>query len=36
MVMLPIAFYPFSKTLFLGFHLWFHPAELDETEAERR
>jgi len=27
MVLLPVLFYPFSKTLFLGFHLLFHPAE---------
>ena len=27
MVVLPIVFYPFSKTLFLGMHLLFHPAE---------
>lgn len=27
MVILPIAFYPFSKTLFLGFDLIFRPAE---------
>jgi hypothetical protein len=26
MVLLPIAFYPFSKTLFLAFDLLFHPA----------
>lgn len=25
MVILPVVFYPFSKTLFLGFHLLFHP-----------
>ena len=27
-VILPVAFYPFSKTLFLGFDLFFHPVEL--------
>jgi hypothetical protein len=27
MIILPIAFYPFSKTLFLGFDLFFRPAE---------
>jgi uncharacterized protein (DUF983 family) len=29
MVLLPVVFYPFSKTLFLGFHLLFQPAEPD-------
>jgi hypothetical protein len=27
MVLLPVFFFPFSKTLFLGFHLLFHPAD---------
>lgn len=29
MLLLPLVFYPFSKTLFLGFHLLFHPVEQD-------
>jgi uncharacterized protein (DUF983 family) len=29
MLVLPLAFYPFSKTLFLGLHLLFHPADPD-------
>ena len=27
MVVLPLVFYPYSKTLFLGLHLLFHPAD---------
>ncbi|HEV8195714.1 MAG TPA: DUF983 domain-containing protein [Gemmatimonadales bacterium] len=27
MVLLPLVFYPYSKTLFLGLHLLFHPVE---------
>ena len=26
-LLLPVLFYPFSKTLFLGFELLFHPAD---------
>lgn len=34
MVILPVAFYPFSKTLFLGFDLLFRPAEsIDDVKA---
>jgi uncharacterized protein (DUF983 family) len=29
MVLLPLVFYPYSKTLFLGMHLLFHPADLE-------
>jgi uncharacterized protein (DUF983 family) len=29
MVLLPLLFYPYSKTLFLGFHLLFQPADLN-------
>lgn len=29
-LVLPLLFYPFSKTLFLGFDLLFHPAEPDD------
>lgn len=31
MVLLPMVFYPYSKTLFLGMHLLFHPADQDVT-----
>jgi len=27
MLLLPLVFYPYSKTLFLGMHLLFHPAD---------
>jgi len=32
----PIAFYPFSQTLFLGFDLAFHPPEKHEIETDPR
>ena len=34
MVALPIVFYPFSQTLFLGFDLLFHPPEKRDLERE--
>lgn len=31
-LILPLVFYPFSKTLFLGFDLLFHPADTPGDE----
>ena len=33
MILLPVVFYPFSKTLFLAFDLVFRPVDSDKPEA---
>lgn len=35
MVVLPVLFYPFSKTLFLGFDLLFRPASGEELAGRK-
>ena len=36
MVVLPVVFYPFSRTLFLGFDLLFRPAGYESGELVKR
>lgn len=36
MVLLPLLFYPFSKTLFLGFDLLFRPASSEELTGRKQ
>jgi hypothetical protein len=35
MLAIPVAFFPFSKTLFLAFDLWIRPPDAEDFDAPR-